>query len=138
MLDGYRGKVVRITAEKLDGTAVYMGFILQVLNNDIILFSVQKEHNHQSHYKVGAKSGREATENEVGALCPLQHFKLFLKYNKGTCSLNVVKCNNVPKCTQKKSRVKLYFWMQMRTHEAECRSPLTLCEPKTCNSVVLR
>jgi hypothetical protein len=113
-------KVVRITAAKLDGTAVYIDFILPVLNNDIILFSVQKQHNHQSHYKVEAKGGREATENEVGALCPLQHFKLFLEYNKGTSSLSVLKCNNVPKCTKKQKRsVNLYFGMQMRTHEAE-------------------
>jgi hypothetical protein len=58
VLDGYRRKVVRITAAKLDGTAVYMDFILPVLNNDIILFSVQKERNHQSHYKAEAKGGR--------------------------------------------------------------------------------
>lgn len=79
-----------------------MDFILPVFNNDIILFSVQKEHNHQSHYKVEAKGGRQATENEAGALCPLQHFKLFLKYNKGTSSLNVLKCNNVPKWEKEK------------------------------------
>jgi hypothetical protein len=77
-----------------------MDFMLPVLNNDIILYGAQKQRNHQSHYKVEAKGAREAPEKEAGALCPLQHFKLFLKY-KGTCNLHVLKCNNVSKYTKK-------------------------------------
>jgi hypothetical protein len=74
--------VVRITAAKLDGTAVYMDFMLPVLNNDIILFTVQKQRNHQSHYKVEAKGGREATEKG------LEHSVLF---NISNCSSNTTR-----------------------------------------------
>ena len=42
---------------KRDGTIVCVDFTLLVLNNNIISFSVQKQHNHQSHYKADAEVG---------------------------------------------------------------------------------
>lgn len=42
---------------KRDGTIACMDFTLPVLNNDIISFSVEKQHNHQSHYKAEAEGG---------------------------------------------------------------------------------
>jgi hypothetical protein len=60
VLDGYRRKGVRITAAKLDGTAICMDFTPPILNDDIIVFSVQKKRNHQSHYKAeGTRQNRK-------------------------------------------------------------------------------
>ena len=78
---------------KLDGTAVCMDFTLPVLNNDIISFSVEKQHNHQSHYKAEAEGGK-AREKEGGALCPLRIFKLFPKHSTSTSVLIVLKCTH--------------------------------------------
>jgi hypothetical protein len=104
VLNGYRCKEVRITAAKLGGTAVYMDFTPPILNNDIIVFSVQKRGNHQNHYKVEVQGkwcgGRQQKRRLAHSV--LFNILLFLKYNKGTSNFNVLKCQQRSKNVQKK------------------------------------
>jgi hypothetical protein len=85
VLDVHRRKEVRITAAKLDGTAIYMGFTLPVLNNDIIVFSVQKQRNHQSHYKV------EGTRQKVGERQQKRRLEHSVLFNISNSSSNTAR-----------------------------------------------